>query len=86
MSLYSKDILENLDFTDLEGISFNPEITNKDPGENLVLRPLARDDFSRGMFQFWYWWFLKLNVSTLSYTVVPVCLTQVNNINNIMSQ
>lgn len=46
--LFDEEILNKLSFDDLEGIKFHPEITNTDPGENLHLRPLKRDDFSKG--------------------------------------
>lgn len=47
--LFDEEILRTLDFEDLEGIRFNPEISNTDPGENLALRPLKRDDYSKGI-------------------------------------
>lgn len=46
--LFDKELLSSLDFEDLEGIKFNPEITQNDPGENLRMRPLKRDDYSNG--------------------------------------
>lgn len=46
--LFENEILKKLDFTDLEGISFNPEISATDPGENLVMRSLQRDDYFKG--------------------------------------
>ena len=47
-SMFDIKVLEGLNFEDLEGINFNPSITQKDPGENLRMRPLHRDDYSRG--------------------------------------
>lgn len=46
--IFDASILDKLDFDDLEGIKFNPTLSQKDPGENLVMRPLARDDYSNG--------------------------------------
>lgn len=49
--IFDEELLRGLDFEDLEGISFNPAITQNDPGENLHMRPLSRDDYNHGYYK-----------------------------------
>lgn len=60
--LFDIEDLRKLDFDDTEGVKFNPLITQNDPGENLLVRPLQRGDFNHGM--------LYVSLS-YSYTVGP---------------
>ena len=46
--MFDEELLRDLDFDDLEGINFNPAITQNDPGENLRMRPLNREDYNHG--------------------------------------
>ena len=46
--MFDEELLRDLDFDDLEGINFNPAITQNDPGENLRMRPLSREDYNHG--------------------------------------
>jgi len=47
--LFDGAILHSISFDDLEGVSFDPLISPAQPGENLIMRPLQREDYSKGM-------------------------------------
>ena len=51
--MFDEELLRDLDFDDLEGINFNPAITQNDPGENLRMRPLSREDYNHGRCVNW---------------------------------
>lgn len=52
VAMFDKEILQKLNFEDLEGLRFNPAVTQNDPGENLHMRPLHRDDYNHGEHKF----------------------------------
>ena len=49
-SLYPRSLLESVDLT-LSPAIFRPQLSVAQPGESLLVRPLAREDFSRGFLQ-----------------------------------
>ncbi|XP_067942187.1 glucosamine 6-phosphate N-acetyltransferase-like [Watersipora subatra] len=49
--IFDEALLRELNFEDQEGISFNNSITQNDPGENLKMRPLSRDDYNHGYYK-----------------------------------
>ena len=49
-SLYSRSLLESLDLS-LSPAVFSPLLSVAQPGDSLLVRPLAREDFSRGFLQ-----------------------------------
>ncbi|KAK3092274.1 hypothetical protein FSP39_000608 [Pinctada imbricata] len=46
--LYDPSLLRDLDFEGDKQVTYDPEISPQNPGENLLMRPLCRSDFDRG--------------------------------------
>jgi len=46
--LYDPNVVQSLVFTPGEGAKFNPQLSPKNPGSGLSVRPLSNKDFERG--------------------------------------